>query len=211
LSPFSRSLSLRSATCRYATSPQLNSFSALIHNFYTAESSPSPAIHLTLDPTSLAFTAYTASQIGTSPRPDHLAFIPVDSIMRLHEQERAGIDLLTQNLTSLSSSAQASKELGADLPVSTPLATMYRLLTKVSVMLDQVLEYVRAVSAGERQGDERVGRALLETVGVVPTAASQQPQQGAKKGTETKGFEEEFNAHLADVLMVSGFALLEAE
>ena len=69
-------------------------------------------------------------------------------------------------------------------------------------MLDSVLEYVRAVAAGELEGDERVGRALLETVGVVPAS-------GTSKGLgDSKGFEEDFNAHLADVLMVSPVFIL---
>lgn len=180
---------------RYATSPTLNSFSALIHNFYTSESGPSPAVHLTLDPETLSFAAYTASPIGIIPRADHLAFLPVESVMRVHEQERSGIDLLTSNLTSLSASVPAP----SDLLVHTPLATLYTLLAKVSIMLDSVLEYVRAVAAGEREGDERVGRALLETVGVVPTS---QVPAGKGQSVEAQGFEEDFNAHLADVLMV---------
>lgn len=113
--------------------------------------------------------------------------------MRVHEHERSGVDLLTSNLTSLSTLAPPSS---SDLSIDTPLATLYHLLSKVSIMLDSVLEYVRAVAAGELEGDERVGRALLETVGVVPAS-------GTSKGLgDSKGFEEDFNAHLADVLMV---------
>ncbi|KAM0754155.1 eukaryotic translation initiation factor 3 subunit F [Meredithblackwellia eburnea MCA 4105] len=193
----------------YATSPNLNSFSALIHNFYTSESAPSPAVHLTLDPTTLSFAAYTASPIGTTPRADHLAFLPVETVMRVHEQERSGLDLLTTNLTSLQVQASASAAVpppSSDLAVQSPLATLYSLLTRVSTMLDQVLEYVRAVAAGEREGDERVGRALLETVGVVPTSTS--AVKGSTQQSSSQSFEEDFNAHLADVLMVSYLANL---
>ena len=194
---------------RYATSPTLNSFSALIHNFYTSESSPSPAIHLTLDPTTLSFTAYTASPVGTIARPDHLAFLPVESIIRVHEQERGGIDLLTSNITALHSTATAALTLPTDYPIQTPLATLYSLLNKVSIMLDQVIVYVNSVAAGEIPGDEKVGRALMETVGVVPSTPSALAA-GLKesKGEGSKGFEEDFNTHLADVLMVSYLANL---
>ena len=153
-------------------------------------------MHLTLDPTSLSFAAYTASPIGVVPRADHLAFLPVESVMRVHEHERSGIDLLTSSLTSLSAQVPSP---ASDLTVHTPLATLYALLANVSVMLDQVLSYVREVASGQREGDERVGRALLETVGVVPTS---QAPAGKGLSAEAQGFEEDFNAHLADVLMV---------
>jgi len=185
---------------RYATAPTLNSFSALIHNFYTSESSPSPAVHLTLDPESLEFTTYTAAQIGTTPRPDHLAFLPVASCLRVHDQDRAGLDLLASQLSTFS--AQADKALKAEVAVEAPLATLHALLGKVSVMLDNVLEYVRAVAAGEREGDEKVGRALLETVGVVPTGVA--PTASADgKAAGSKTFEEDFNEHLNTILMIS--------
>lgn len=175
----------------------------MIHSFYTSESSPFPAIHLTLDPSSLSFTTYTSSPIGTSLRSDHLTFVPVESSLQVAEQERPGLDLLTQNLTSLEQSTSAPPQIDGDVNVATPLATLHSLVEKVSTMLDQVLEYVRQVAAGEREGDEKVGRALLETVGHVPASVGAKSQSGTKKtGDKAKDFEEEFNAHLADVLMV---------
>lgn len=35
-------------------------------------------------------------------------------------------------------------------------------------MLDRVLAYVRAVLAGEREGDAAIGRYLLDTLGTAP-------------------------------------------
>ncbi|GAA5914123.1 eukaryotic translation initiation factor 3 subunit F [Sporobolomyces salmoneus] len=194
----------------YATSPALNSFTALIHSFYTSESAPFPAVHLTLDPSSLAFTTYISSPIGTSLRNDHLTFVPVESSLQVAEQERPGLDLLAQNLTSLErSTASAPPQINSDVNVVSPLATLHSLVEKVSIMLDQVLEYVRQVAAGEREGDEKIGRALLETVGHVPASVGAKSMSGSKKSRDkAKDFEEEFNAHLADVLMVSYLANL---
>ncbi|GAA5854841.1 hypothetical protein JCM8547_004090 [Rhodosporidiobolus lusitaniae] len=199
----------------FATSPTLNSFSALIHNFYTSESSPFPAVHLTLDPSTLAVAAYTASPIGlpsSSAAGAQLAFTPIEVKLHVAEQDRPGLDLLTSNLSSLSAASQAAVD--ADVPLPTPLAQLSTLLVHVSSMLDSVLEYVRAVAAGEREGDAKVGRALFETVGSVPSGSGKGQKTGVVGGEEKKegageagekvdAFEEEFNQHLADVLMVS--------
>ncbi|GAA6001832.1 uncharacterized protein JCM10292_005930 [Rhodotorula paludigena] len=215
----------------FATHRDLNSFSALIHNFYSQEASPFPAVHLTLDPASLAFAAFTAQALGARPvhaqesAGAHLAFVPVETGLVVHEHERPSLDLLSHNLAALGSALPAPPTpatVQPDYPVPSPLATLAELLRSVALMLDEVLEYVRAVAAGERQGDEKVGRALLETVGSVPAPATKAPgaaaaaakgadeqqQQGEKKAVEgaQKDFEEEFNAHLADVLMVSYLA-----
>jgi translation initiation factor 3 subunit F len=94
-------------------------------------------------------------------------------------------------------------------------------------MLDQVLAYVADVVSGAREGDEKVGRALYETVGHVPrralavAGAATQDEEDAKAAAgqkDKKGgaaaarrdFEEEFNAHLADVLMVRPSICLSA-
>ncbi|GAA5836566.1 hypothetical protein JCM11251_007112 [Rhodosporidiobolus azoricus] len=221
----------------FATSPSLNSFSALIHNFYTSEvastspsSSPSPAVHLTLDPDTLDIAAYTAAPIGLNSTQGQqgaqVAFSPVEVRIKVGEQDRAGLDLLTSNINSLSSSLSSSAhaaststsaaepEVDAPLALPTPLSHLTTLLSHVTHMLDSVLEYVRAVNAGERDGDPKVGRALLETVGAVPAAGKRAAKGAAGKGEkkggaageageEVDGFEEEFNQHLADVLMVS--------
>jgi len=208
----------------FASSSHLNSFSALIHNFYGSESNPHPAVHLTLDPESLAFAAYVSAPLGgnaqtqgTAGSGAHLAFLPVDAALSVPEQERPGLDLLTRNLSSLAtelSSPLAPETVAPDYVPGSALASLAQLLARVESMLDLVLDYVRAVAAGERDGDDKVGRALLETVGHVPRAAPVDPAQAqleggdkADKAGDRKDFEEEFNSHLADVLMVRSSSL----
>ncbi|SCZ91650.1 BZ3500_MvSof-1268-A1-R1_Chr5-1g07582 [Microbotryum saponariae] len=220
----------------YATHPTLNSFSALIHNFYGSESSPFPAVHLVLDPQTLAFASYVSTPVGTTQRADQVAFVPVPTELRVHAQERPGIELLTSNLTSpkssvavavaaASSSSSSSSvdptDASTTIAPTTPLATLLTLLEKVSVMLDSVLSYVHQVNLGEIKADERVARALLETVGSVPVTAAVTTTSSSKSSASitnanvnpnanannvTTSFEDEFNAHLADVLMVSYLA-----
>lgn len=206
----------------FATHPQLNSFSALIHNFYAAESpATTAAVHLALDPQSLEFQTYTAQPLGT----DGLAFTPVPHSVLVAPHERPSLDLLSSRLSSLSNLVPPTQEpsQGGDLEVPTPLEALYALLRQVTSMLDQVLDYVKQVAQGQRQGDDKVARALLETVGSVPQVAPPAPVEkeageeesraaGAGEGESSTGgaaaadpivdFEEEFNAHLADVLMV---------
>lgn len=181
---------------RYSTSPSLNSFSALIHNFYSSESSPSPAIHLTLDPESLSFTAYTASPIGTLAKPDHLLFTPIESVMRVHESERVGLDYLTRSLT----------ETANTLP--SPVANLTSLLRQVQNMLTSVIDYVEKVNAGKITPNEIIGRALLETIGTLPTPTATVTTETSTATGGKKTVEEDFNNHLADVLMVSYLANL---
>ncbi|BGP18797.1 hypothetical protein JCM10213_003453 [Rhodosporidiobolus nylandii] len=189
-----------------ATSPLLNSFTALIHSFYTSEvsSSPSPAVHLTIDPSTLALSSYTASPIGLSPSNSAAAFTPVSVEVSVKEHDRPALELLSANLTLPAAGAQ-EQEVDADVPVTTPLSQLTSLLAHVSAMLEQTISYVRAVVEGEKEGDAKVGRELLKTVGSVP-APKARAAKGEKAGEgeeKIDGFEEEFNAHLADVLMVS--------
>lgn len=238
----------------FATHPTLNSFSALIHQFYSTEctttaagqnaasGSGQQAVHLALDPDSLEFTCYTASPIGgqasnANGQEAHFAFVPIPSTVVVPAQERPSLDLLTERLSSLSAlvpdaaTAATLSSAQSDANPATPLETLYSLLRQVTAMLDQVLAYVEKVTRGEIQGDEKIGRALLETVGTVPTRAANagsgvaaSEEQGGeveeaavekKKSSKSGGarsadaaavqqvdFEEEFNAHLADVLMV---------
>lgn len=58
-------------------------------------------------------------------------------------------------------------------------------------MIDRVLTYVRRVLDGEIEGDKSVGKSLLDAL-----------------NTSTKGFEQGFNAHLQDTLMMNYLANL---
>ncbi|GAA5878238.1 hypothetical protein JCM3774_005851 [Rhodotorula dairenensis] len=217
----------------FATDPNLNSFSALIHNFYQNESPGQQALHLALDPESLQFRVWTAQPLGSAAG---LAFTPVEHSVHVQPHDRPSLDLLSSRVSSLSQlvSAAAAADQDQDqdrdredLEVPTPLDALYTLLNQVTVMLDQVLDYVKQVAQGQIPPNEKVGRALLETVGSVPVAspapaatptapAAEDNKEENDAATKTKAtatgstslvdFEEEFNAHLADVLMVSYLA-----
>lgn len=93
------------------------------------------------------------------------------------------VDLLTnkaQPMIRPDSQAPSTNQLVA------PLVSLNTMLSEVSSMLENVLEYVKKVTSGSEKGDVKIGRYLLETLASVPLPTT---QKGA--------FEEDFNTHLA--------------
>jgi len=172
----------------YSTGSTLNTFSALIQNFYSQETAPYPAVHLALNTGTEqgeepSVKAYISSPVGVVPKPENCVFLPVPVELRFHAAERSGLDLLIQAADSAGSTTPQ--------PV-TDLEILETSLKKVSDMLDRVLAYVHAVIAGERKGDAGVGRYLMDTLG----ASTEDLEKGG------------FNSSLQDTLMITYLASL---
>ncbi|KAJ7682490.1 JAB1/Mov34/MPN/PAD-1 ubiquitin protease-domain-containing protein [Mycena polygramma] len=175
----------------YSTGSNLNTYSALIQNFYSQETAPHQAIHVALNTGAeegeeAGVQAYVSSPVGVFPKPENCIFVPVPVRLLFHDAERSGLDLLTQ--TALSPTSTTAQ------PV-TSIANLDATLTAVSQMLDTVLAYVRQVLAGEVPGDKALGRYLMDTLGVAAVG-------------EKAGEDKAFNASLQDTLMISYLANL---
>ncbi|KAI0080778.1 Mov34-domain-containing protein [Panus rudis PR-1116 ss-1] len=171
----------------YSTGSNLNTYSALIQNFYSQETAPHQAIHIAVNTgvengEPAGVKAYVSSPVGVSPKPENAVFVPIPCELRFKETERSGLDLLLQ----ASSSSQSSTHPSTDLDV---LETS---IQSVSEMLDRVLTYVRSVLSGEVKGDPAVGRYLMDTLG----SSSEDLENGG------------FHTSLQDSLMVSYLANL---
>ncbi|KAG0149021.1 hypothetical protein CROQUDRAFT_40395 [Cronartium quercuum f. sp. fusiforme G11] len=201
----------------YATSPVLNSFSSLIQDFYNSESVPLPAIHLTLDPATLNFKTFISSPIGLSTLQTlNLMFKPVPSSLSIPTPERTALELLSKPMRSSSAEAtqleadlkqqqtQLINRLKEPLKADLPMNHLHHLLTQLKEMLDQVYEYVARVNRGEIKGNNQLGKFLLDTIGSLPIGLTAGSQQAGKAAS----FEDDFQAHIADVLMVSYVATL---
>jgi translation initiation factor 3 subunit F len=172
----------------YSTGSNLNTYSALIQNFYSQETAPHQAIHVAVntgveESEVAGARAYISSPVGVFPKPENCVFVPVPVELRFHDAERSGLDLLanTSNTPTLTTSQPV-----ADLEI------IERAIVSVSDMLDRVLTYVRAVLSGEKKGDPAIGRYLMNTL-----------------GTSTDDLEKGgFNASLQDTLMISYLANL---
>lgn len=158
----------------------LNTYSALIQNFYGQETAPNMAIHVNLstgleEGTKAGVKGYVSSPVGVFPKPENCVFVPIPVHLRF---ERGGVDLLTSTAQLPSSiSTQPTSELDL-LEIS---------LQNVSEMLDRVLTYVRSVLSGEVKGDPALGRYLMDTL-----------------GTSTEDLEKGgFSSRLQDTLMFS--------
>ncbi|WVR04260.1 eukaryotic translation initiation factor 3 subunit F [Kwoniella sp. DSM 27419] len=142
----------------YATHPTLNPYSALIQNYFSGETSPSPSVHLTidteLDPSGkgLGIKGWVSTQLGLSAKPENCVFLPVPVVIKYSESERAALDVLTAPAPAPS-------------PALPPLATLSTSLTQLSELIDQALSYVQSVNSGSASPDPEVGRYLLEGLG----------------------------------------------
>ncbi|KZS88159.1 Mov34-domain-containing protein [Sistotremastrum niveocremeum HHB9708] len=166
----------------YSTGSNLNTYSALIQNFYSQETAPHQAVHLAMETglqegTQVGVKAYVSSPLGVYPKAENCVFIPIPLELRFREAERSTLDLLTSPHSPLA-------------PL-TDLDVLSETLQSVSAMIDRVLAYVRSVLAGEVEGDAAVGRYLLDTL-----------------NTSVKGMDSGLNSHLQDTLMVSYLANL---
>ncbi|KAL7410911.1 hypothetical protein BDY24DRAFT_417514 [Mrakia frigida] len=154
----------------YATTPTPDVFSALIQNFFSGETAPYPAVHLTVDVTAPAsegsIKAFVSSPIGILPN-EFCTFLPLPLS-------------LPSNPPSLLHSTPP-----------TPLASLELALAQTRKDLALVRAYVDSVVSGEKEGDAKVGRELMDVVG-----RSGEAGNGAewKKGVE---------GQLQDTLMVS--------
>ncbi|KAJ3532138.1 hypothetical protein NMY22_g7863 [Coprinellus aureogranulatus] len=172
----------------YSTGSNLNTYSALIQNFYSQETAPHPAILVSLNTgveegKEASVTAYVSSPVGVHPKPENCVFVPVPVELRFHDAERSGMDLLSGTAAS---STQTSPQPVADVEI------IERSLHSVDDMLDRVLSYVQAVLSGEKEGDAAIGRYLMNTLGA------------ATDDLEKNGF----NSSLQDTLMISYLANL---
>ncbi len=79
----------------YATSPNVNAYSALIQNYFTSETAPYPAVHITVDTEltanggGLGVKGWVSSNLGLGAKPEHCVFLPVPVQIKFAESERA--------------------------------------------------------------------------------------------------------------------------
>ena len=150
----------------YATSTELNTFSALIQNFYGGQGDgtwPHPAVHLTIstDPgKEIETRTYISAPVGVTAEraADSAAFTPVPHEIRYGEAEKAGMELIA--------GAKDNKDRTAN--VLTDIESLERAIEEVFGMLDRVSKYVENVIEEETPPSSAIGQFLLNTLALAP-------------------------------------------
>ncbi|KAK3906184.1 hypothetical protein C8A05DRAFT_40989 [Staphylotrichum tortipilum] len=175
----------------YTTSHELNSFSALIQNFFASPETgtfPHPAVHLTISTepgTSIETKTYISAPVAVSAdrAAESCLFIEVPHKLLFSDAERAALGIATAAAESESRTA----------PVFSDIESLAQSLESVSGLLDRVSGFVGEVLDEERDGNHALGQYLMNALSLAPKVSNTQ-------------VEHDFNNHIQDVLMVSYLA-----
>jgi translation initiation factor 3 subunit F len=175
----------------YTTDLALNSFSALIQNFFASPETgtfPYPSVHLTVSTEAgkeIEAKAYISAPVGVNAEraAESCLFIPVPYEIRYGESEKSGLELI--------SGAKDSENRAA--PVVSDIEGLERAVDQTLDLLERVSEYVGSVLDEEREPSNVLGQYLMNALSLAPKVDSQD-------------IERDFNNHIQDVLVVSYLA-----
>ncbi|KAK3360080.1 hypothetical protein B0T25DRAFT_515466 [Lasiosphaeria hispida] len=175
----------------YTTSHELNSFSALIQNFFASPDTgtfPHPAVHLTISTeagTAIETKTYISAPVAVNAEraAESCLFIEVPHKLHFTDAERA----------ALGSVAAAQDTETRAAPIVSDIEGLTQSLETVSGLLERVGGYVSEVLDEERDGNHALGQYLMNALSLTPKVAS-------------TAIEHDFNNHIQDVLMVSYLA-----
>jgi translation initiation factor 3 subunit F len=150
----------------YATSSELNTFSALIQNFYSQQGEgtfPHPAVHLTVSTVAgqdVEAHTYISAPIGVTAEraADSCLFIPVPHEIKYGEAEKSGLELI----------AGAKEREDRSLLMQTDVETLERAIEQVLEMLERVSNYVSNVLDEEAEPSSALGQFLMNTLSLAP-------------------------------------------
>ncbi|KAI1389479.1 Mov34-domain-containing protein [Hypoxylon trugodes] len=175
----------------YTTSPELNSFSALIQNFFASPETgtfPHPAVHLTVSAEpgqDVQTKAYISAPVAVNAEraSESCLFIQVPHRLAYNDAERSALDLI----------ASARDNSARSAPVVSDVESLTRSLEHSLELLDRASEYVGAVIDEEREPNNALGQYLISALSLAPKV-------------DPVSIESDFNNHIQDVLMVSYLA-----
>ncbi|KAI2624928.1 Mov34-domain-containing protein [Hypoxylon sp. NC1633] len=175
----------------YTTSHELNSFSALIQNFFASPETgtfPHPSVHLTVDADPFAqirTKTYISGPIAVNSEraPETCMFMEVPHHLAYNDAERSALDTIASAKDSESRTA----------PIGTDVQALSGTITHIVGTMDRVNDYLSTVIDEEREANNTLGQYMTGTLSLNPKV-------------EPLTIESDFNNHIQDVLMVSYLA-----
>ncbi|MDI1487327.1 MAG: hypothetical protein OHK93_006596 [Ramalina farinacea] len=175
----------------YATSAELNTFSALIQNFYGGQGDgtfPHPAVHLTISTEAgkdIDARTYISAPVGVTAEraADSAAFTPVPHEIRYGDAEKSGLELI----------AGAQDNTDRTTAISTDIESLEKAIEDVLGLLERVSRYVESVIDEETPPSSALGQFLLNALALAPKV-------------NPEDIERDFNNHIQDVLVVAYLA-----
>lgn len=150
----------------YATSSELNTFSALIQNFYGGSGDgtwPHPAVHLTVSTVpgkDIETRTYISAPVGVTAEraADSAAFIPVPYEIRYGDAEKNGLEAI----------AAARDSENRTTTLFTDIEALEKAIEDVLGMIDRVSKYVESVMDEEAPASTALGQFLLNALALAP-------------------------------------------
>ncbi|KLP10672.1 Uncharacterized protein Y057_9282 [Fusarium fujikuroi] len=175
----------------YTTSHELNSFSALIQNFFGSPDTgtfPHPAIHMTISTEpgeDIQSRCYISAPVAVNAEraADSCLFIQVPHKILYGDADRSALEAI----------ASAKDAESRTAPLVSDIEGLGRSIEQTISLLDRASEWINGVLDEDEEPNNTVGQYLLNALSLAPKV---DPSQ----------IEHDFNNHIQDVLMVSYLA-----
>ncbi|KAJ4422492.1 hypothetical protein N0V82_002826 [Gnomoniopsis sp. IMI 355080] len=175
----------------YATSLELNSFSALIQNFFASPETgtfPHPAVHLTISTEpgkDIETKTYISAPAAVNPEraAESCLFIEVPHKLSTGDAERSALEAI----------ASAANNEGRTAPLVPDIEGLAIALNQTEDLLERSSGYVGEILDEERLPNQALGQYLMNNLSLAPKV-------------DPSAIEHDFNNHIQDVLMVSYLA-----
>ena len=172
----------------YTTSHELNSFSALIQNFFASPDTgtfPHPAVHLTISTEpgeGIDTRCYISAPVAVNAEraAESCLFIQVPHKMLYGEADRSALDTI----------ASARDTQNGTAPLVSDIESLGLSVEQTITLLDRVSEWVNGVLDEDEEPNNALGQFLMSALSLAPKVDASQ-------------IEHDFNNHIQDVLMVS--------
>lgn len=175
----------------YTTSHELNSFSALIQNFFASPDTgtfPHPAVHLTISTepgADIESRCYISAPVAVNAEraAESCMFIQVPHKLLYGDADRSALEAIASAADSDSRTA----------PLMSDIEGLSRSVAQTIDLLDRVSIWVNNILDEDEQPNHALGQSLMNALSLAPKV---DPSQ----------IEHDFNNHVQDVLMVSYLA-----